>query len=357
MKKSLIVFFFQFRDDDENSIESNDQILCINSEYLDNKRPNYNSNINNNNSSSIPNSESLISQSSSSSLTTNKSALLQNLPHNSLKFYSSYLNNSLSFSDSNDEEQKKLTLLLSNNINKRLIRKNLKRPIVINNNFVKTSSSTSLSLLSLASLNSISAYTNSNLNDIHHQTNTNKQQSSIHQHNLFLFYNLKNDRLQIGPIDFTPTSTLDKNYISYQNFFSNSNKNNLNNRQFNSIYPEILLCHMVHNNTMVLNTEWTQVEIIELLNESSSRTSNSNTSANKSNNDNPPSTSSTINTTSKSVLLNASFNSSSGSAIGGGGCSGGSSSGFGFGITGNKSTGVVVKAITSGGSAAKVKLT
>lgn len=66
---------------------------------------------------------------------------------------------------------------------------------------------------------------------------------------------------------------------------------------------------------MVLNTEWTQLEIIELLNELPSQNFND--------------------------LSNI-----KGSSVGSGG--------FGFGITGNKSTGVVVKVITQGGSADKV---
>lgn len=63
---------------------------------------------------------------------------------------------------------------------------------------------------------------------------------------------------------------------------------------------------------MVLNTEWTQLEIVELLNE----------------------------------LPSQNLDEISSSTAGNGG--------FGFGITGNKSTGVVVKVITQGGSAAKV---
>ncbi|RNA29368.1 multiple PDZ domain -like [Brachionus plicatilis] len=62
---------------------------------------------------------------------------------------------------------------------------------------------------------------------------------------------------------------------------------------------------------MVLNTEWTQLEIVELLNE----------------------------------LPSQNLDDISSSTAGNGG--------FGFGITGNKSTGVVVKVITQGGSAAK----
>ena len=76
---------------------------------------------------------------------------------------------------------------------------------------------------------------------------------------------------------------------------------------------------------MVLNTEWTQLETIELLNESGP--------------------------VSQAASSASQPNKVSGASGGGAGSAGG---GFGFGITGNKSTGVVVKAITIGGSAYKV---
>lgn len=66
---------------------------------------------------------------------------------------------------------------------------------------------------------------------------------------------------------------------------------------------------------MVLNTEWTQLELIELLNELPSQNLDE-------------------------------ISNLKGTSVGSGG--------FGFGITGNKSTGVVVKVITQGGSADKV---
>lgn len=78
---------------------------------------------------------------------------------------------------------------------------------------------------------------------------------------------------------------------------------------------------------MVLNTEWTQLETIELLNES-----NSGYLAILPSKD--------INVTGVTKGLCSEPSSGNG--------------GFGFGITGNKSTGVVVKAITIGGSAYKV---
>lgn len=93
---------------------------------------------------------------------------------------------------------------------------------------------------------------------------------------------------------------------------------------------------------MVLNTEWTQLETIELLceaatgtNPASPRTAPTNTQTDKSR---------------LSISVGGLTTSPSGSSLSGGG------GGFGFGITGNKSTGVVVKAITPGGYAQKVGL-
>ena len=77
---------------------------------------------------------------------------------------------------------------------------------------------------------------------------------------------------------------------------------------------------------MVLNTEWTQLETIILLNESNSACLSN-----------------------KNIVNNALDRNTANANLGTGG-------GFGFGITGNKSTGVVVKAITFGGSAYKVSI-
>lgn len=87
---------------------------------------------------------------------------------------------------------------------------------------------------------------------------------------------------------------------------------------------------MTLSDMMVLNTEWTQLETIELLNESSSSGSNAN-----------------LNKAAQTVINATQIGTSPSSS---------SSGGFGFGITGNKSTGVVVKAITPGGSAHKVNI-
>lgn len=102
---------------------------------------------------------------------------------------------------------------------------------------------------------------------------------------------------------------------------------------------------------MVLNTEWTQLETIELLCEAPSGLSSSTTAG------------STVRTVSGSAgtvgtatadgdknrinVPGGLSASPSTSGLSGGG-------GFGFGITGNKSTGVVVKALTPGGYAQRV---
>jgi hypothetical protein len=105
--------------------------------------------------------------------------------------------------------------------------------------------------------------------------------------------------------------------------------------------------------TMVLNTEWTQLEIIELLNETLSSLSFSpgpttlNTTTAPSNKKVPPNSGSTTVVASQPEPP-LKFVSGSGGSCGVGG--------FGFGITGNKSTGVVVKAITPGGSAFRVNI-
>lgn len=94
---------------------------------------------------------------------------------------------------------------------------------------------------------------------------------------------------------------------------------------------------MTLRDMMVLNTEWTQLETIELLNETYAA----------------PSSSSSIlpsNKTAGSKSGTGTTGASASLSVSGGG------GGFGFGITGNKSTGVVVKAITPGGSAHKVNI-
>ena len=98
---------------------------------------------------------------------------------------------------------------------------------------------------------------------------------------------------------------------------------------------------------MVLNTEWTQLEIIELLNETSSSAAAAFYS----------STAVAAAAAAGKQVDRVSSAAAGATSVGGGGSSSSSSgggSGFGFGITGNKSTGVVVKAITPGGSAFRV---
>jgi len=94
--------------------------------------------------------------------------------------------------------------------------------------------------------------------------------------------------------------------------------------------------------TQKYNNEWTQLETIELLNETNSSYLTTGTSVK---NENAASNGS-ISALARQNVSEISMSSSSHSGAGGG---------FGFGITGNKSTGVVVKAITFGGSAYKVK--
>ena len=81
---------------------------------------------------------------------------------------------------------------------------------------------------------------------------------------------------------------------------------------------------------MVLKTDWTQLETIEIQSESLKQLHNNNNNNNNSNN----------------LHENDNNKSTHNNVVGG----------FGFGITGNKSTGVIVKAITIGGNAHKVSL-
>lgn len=110
---------------------------------------------------------------------------------------------------------------------------------------------------------------------------------------------------------------------------------------------------------MVLNTEWTQLETIELLCEASggaaaAAAASSGSAANATaTTTSPNAPQSNANRLAISSGITASP--SGGSLSGGGGGSGGG--GFGFGITGNKSTGVVVKALTPGGYAQRVNIT
>jgi hypothetical protein len=125
---------------------------------------------------------------------------------------------------------------------------------------------------------------------------------------------------------------------------------------------------MTYRDMMVLNTEWTQLEIIELLNESAvsaiaatSTNGNISTSTTTAIAAGASLTSSGAHSAVVSPSVSASSNANRSSSVAAIVTSGSSSSassstggGFGFGITGNKSTGVVVKAITPGGSAHKV---
>lgn len=184
---------------------------------------------------------------------------------------------------------KKLTkfeLLISRNIKRKLIKKNLKKPRIILNSYIKPSSS----LSSISSASSI----NKNLSD-----------------SFSLFYNSRDESIHK-----VQSSICNNNNYNINSEFVSAETNSFSNKS-----------QMTYKDMMVLNTEWTQLETIELLNETTSASCSNSLSI----------ASNSLSLSTKSV--------SAGSAGGGG---------FGFGITGNKSTGVVVKAITPGGSAAKV---
>lgn len=111
---------------------------------------------------------------------------------------------------------------------------------------------------------------------------------------------------------------------------------------------------------MVLNTEWTQLETIELLCEASggaaaAAAAAASASSGSAANATATTTSPQSNANRLAISSGITASPSGGSLSGGGGGSGGG--GFGFGITGNKSTGVVVKALTPGGYAQRVILT
>jgi hypothetical protein len=142
----------------------------------------------------------------------------------------------------------------------------------------------------------------------------------------YLIYDLNNDSLRyiikssINNQSSNTSTIIRDSTTSKQTFNSINNKN-----------------QMTLKDMMVLNTEWTQLETIELLNESSSS-----------------STSSSATSKTGSAGAKAATSAASAPANSGVGAHGSGGGGFGFGITGNKSTGVVVKAITPGGSAQRV---
>lgn len=110
---------------------------------------------------------------------------------------------------------------------------------------------------------------------------------------------------------------------------------------------------------MVLNTEWTQLETIELLCEASGGAAASAAAASSGSAANATATTTAPNapqSNANRLAISSGITASpSGGSLSGGGGSGGG--GFGFGITGNKSTGVVVKALTPGGYAQRVNIT
>ncbi|CAF0710871.1 unnamed protein product [Brachionus calyciflorus] len=252
------------KNNDENILKSNDQILRINGIYL------------NNDTSNIR-------------LALSDLFLIKNLKSNEIDINKNHINNNKSNSNNNNNLIK-LELLISRNISRKLIKKNLQLPEILFNKYLKSlsssSSCSSLSILSGKYSSSSSSSTSSTTKGLDSIPTESKHKKDL------LFYNLKNDSLRI------------RSFNQDRSSFSPT-KENINQIQ------------MTYKDMMVLNTEWTQLEIIDLLNELPKHNEN--------------------NTENNTTQIGA----SSGSG------------GFGFGITGNKSTGVVVKVITPGGSAAK----
>lgn len=289
-------------------------------------------------------------------------------------------------SNNNNNSIRKLDLLISRDINTKLIKKHSKKPSLYFNttNFkafvTKSISNTSLSSNS-SSITTISTTTASSILNTNSllsgvvNLNNNNNNTTVEEHSLYknpiklsssssslllnnfkcnteeiinkklhhqllrknkqkfssyLIYDLNNDSLRyiikssINNYSSNNTSTIRDSTTSKQTKFNSINNKN----------------QMTLKDMMVLNTEWTQLETIELLNESSSSSSTSSSLA----------ISKTGPGGAKTSTL-APPGSTSGGGVGAHGSGGG---GFGFGITGNKSTGVVVKAITPGGSAQRV---
>jgi hypothetical protein len=197
---------------------------------------------------------------------------------------------------------KRFELLISRNIDKRLIKKNLKKPKYdLTKNILLSSSSSTISSLSLATTDDLYVADDCLFLETKRQQ-LQERREQLRNASYLLIYNSNNDTIQkIHKLKFNET------------IFNNKDM-------------------------MVLHTEWTQLETIELLNETfASLSSLSSLHHFK-----------TLQVPSVSSSSSASFASNSG------GSSSGGSGGFGFGITGNKSTGVVIKVITPGGSAHKV---
>ncbi len=344
-------------------MDSNDQILCINDIYL-----------------------------TESSSNINKA--LSNLFDTNQRYYKHKhqqrdQDTNINDNNNNNHNLRRLDLLISRDINTKLIKKHSKKPSLYFNtkNFkafvTKSISNTSLSsnsssittistttascVLNTNSLLSAVVNSNSNFTSTNNTTGEDHHSSSLYKNPIklsssssslllnnfkcnteeilnkklnqqllrknkqkfssYLIYDLNNDSLRYiikSSINnnSSNTSTIRDSTTSKQTFNSINNKN-----------------QMILKDMMVLNTEWTQLETIELLNESSSSCSTSSSSA----------ISKIGPAGAKATTL-----APPGSVSSGVGAHGSGGGGFGFGITGNKSTGVVVKAITPGGSAQRV---
>lgn len=194
---------------------------------------------------------------------------------------------------------KRFEILISRNIDKRLIKKNLKKPKYdLTKNILLSSSSSTISSLSLATTDDLYVADDCLFLETKRKQ-LQERREKLRNASYLLIYDSNNDSIhKIHKLKFNET------------IFSNKDM-------------------------MVLHTEWTQLETIELLNETFASSSTLHHGK-------------TLQVPSVSSSSSASFASTSG------GVSSGGSAGFGFGITGNKSTGVVIKVITPGGSAHKV---
>jgi hypothetical protein len=343
-------------------LESNDQVLSINGSYFDDKsRYSLLSKLNRVNSKRPETSTS--STVESLFLPSNQHNVQNNNNNNSSGNSITHKNNT---QKSGESELARLSLLISRNVNKQLVRKNLKKPNIVagENLLLRSDSPSTSSLLSISSINSAISVNTRNLFGKRpppltntYSTTTQQQgysNSSLHNYNQLLLYNTCNGQLEIGAIAGNETTSRPRSEsISHRRSSSVNNSTNNGSSILNNVksttpttgYP--LFCHMTHrNDKMVLNTQWTQVELIELLNESLSWSNAA--AANAAGAGGGAATA----TTGASSLNSSAKNFLSSSAVAG--ALSGSNSGFGFGITGNKSTGVVIKAITPGGSACKV---
>jgi hypothetical protein len=377
-------------------LESNDQVLSINGSYFDDKSPH-----------SLFNKlkRQVEKPASSDPLQQQPPRLLDNsLEVESLFLSAKRHHRSSCKSDTSGQQQPqqqpqqqqqqqqhhlfKLNLLISRNVDRQLIRKNLKRPNIVageSSLLLKSHSPSTSSLLSISSINSAISVNTRCLYGKKNSSATSTQYPSNHPvQQQLLLYNVCNGQLETGVVssekeavfsstnsnrklsESTGAARLTSNSSTLLN--NNTNANYSNNATTASVQPSSTSaftkypqsCHVTTHkrgagDTMVLNTQWTQVEFIELQNETAPR------GGSHANASNPSTTAAVIKAVPPSAAppatsFNTSVKSFMASSAGAATLPVGSSSGFGFGITGNKSTGVVIKAITPGGAACKVSL-